>query len=454
MQNYDTIIPVDIEESSHFARLSDLAPDQHSGSKSSDNPSQSDRLSRRLRKDNIHSNNSPHIADAIREKSIHSELNYHNDKSIDIFDERYDSPIIYHEAIDYIGGYDGMRSIPAAPTIYELPIFNDILEIAQSDIKFSKSPNPKLLKYGFSDLGDTLDFMELTSNIYYKTGLNFDFDRSDSKSIKTKGIEIFGNSFDQTFAEFWEIINLFDLFNTDQHIYCDRIDILNNIVKFYNKKFKTTNKLSTTNKLTNVSLILKKFSDVDLEENLLIHLLVNNLFDLLHNQIDKGNMVIQLFDIQTKILVQIIYYLSTLYESSYLINPMINSGISNSKYLVLIKYRGKNNFFLKKIPNNLYLSSIINTPVPETIISVIQCVNSYLLPLKYCIYSKIKNYLDTKVYEGITYVEMIEKQNNNTNKWIDMFLDPDRFKKILDSSIQITSKNCNHQDQWKNLFNV
>lgn len=340
------------------------------------------------------------------------------------------------------------------PTVYELPTSNDILEIVQDDIKFSKTPNPKLLKYGFSDLGDTLDFVELTSNIYYKTGLNFDFDRKDPKSIMIKGIENFGNTFDQTFAEFWEIINLFDLFNTDQTIYCDRVDTINSIVKFYNKKFKTTNKLSTTNKLNNVSLILKKFSDVDLEENLLIHLLVNNLFDLLHNQIDKGTMVIQLFEIQTKVLVQIIYYLSTLYESSYLIKPMISSSISNSKYLVLTKYRGKNSFFLKKIPDNLYLSSIIDSPIPETLIAIIQCINSYLLPLKYFIYSKIKNYLDTKVYEGITYVEMIEKQNNNTNKWIDMFLDPNRLKKILDISIQITSKNCNHQDQWKNLFNV
>lgn len=256
------------------------------------------------------------------------------------------------------------------PHIYTLTEIKDKTDLNKKDeiIKINPifgNPDPKLIKFGVNVLIDQFDITTIISNPYYKVGLNFDFDKPYVKE------EL---NITETEAEKIEMIILFKI----------------------------------------KDITIKKYSDINIGENAIIELIWNDLKEILKEE----NVAIQLYNIETKISAELIYYLSTLYYESYLYKPIISSILSDSKYLVLINSkRIKIPLFPK---NNKYLTSL-SLIVPENIIINIQQINSKLMAEKYNKYLEIKEYLDTQIYEGATYHEFIEKQKQNIKEWIKLF---------------------------------
>ena len=74
------------------------------------------------------------------------------------------------------------------------------------------------------------------------------------------------------------------------------------------------------------------------------------------------------------------------------------------------------------------------------------------MPQKYEIYYRIKQYLETKVYEGATYQEMISHQNDNTTKWLETFTNLPDLKLILTKILETTTNKCNYQAKLNKIL--
>lgn len=341
------------------------------------------------------------------------------------------------------------------PIIYELPVLDKKFETDILSFSFDNQPSPKLMKYGFNNLSENLDIMEITSNPHYKAGLNFDFDRKDEDSIAGKSKKIFDvKHLDQTFTEFWEIMNLFGMLELDQQILTSNPTVIEHIVSSHKKMTGTKHKIHISDKgsKNKITLILQKYSDIDIDENAISQMIINDLPHFLSVQDTGSSMVIQIFGMQTGIMAELIYYLNTLYSESYIIKPMTTSEISDSKYLILLGMKKSIKLSIPKHSKNSYLISLGIEPIPNDLVTIIQCANSELIPKKFVIYSKIKNYLNSKVYEGATYQEMIQQQNANTNKWLEMFIDLGKMESLFDNLIKKTDSVCDHHTEWANLF--
>lgn len=337
------------------------------------------------------------------------------------------------------------------PIIYTLTTQNDTtnpnpLEIREpvvldvTKFVFDSSPNPKLIKYGFNNINEKLPIESLTSIPQYAAGLNFNFDQdfSKDKTIKSLGIKML----DQAFAEIWELVVMWRLLDAEKSnspfvIATNQPEIMQDIADVYAKTSKLKYKVEQLNKKAN--LVVVKNSDINIDENTVLSMLINQLPGLMKTQTKGSNMVLQIYAIQTQATVELINWLRSVYQEAYIARPSVESNLSDSKYLVLINLLDEISF--PKIQTESYVSSF-GTVIPEQVISTIQCCNADLIPLKYRMYTRIKEFLDTKVYEGSSYQELIQQQQANHQEWMDTRFDFQKMQELLDKVIQSTSKKC------------
>lgn len=339
--------------------------------------------------------------------------------------------------------------------VYKFPPIKGYSKEKLFEIAYDTTKAPKLIKYGFNQIADSLDLLSLTTDDHYRAGLNFDFERSDAKGVKNIGSKSFDKTFDMTFAEFWEIFITFDLLSTEQSIQTSHPDIITNLINAYNKLVKKT-KSSVSNSKKNNTLVIYKFSDVELDENVLVQLLLSKLSELMQYQIKGSSMILQLYSLQTEIMIEIIHFLVLSYTDVYLYRPNITSNLSNNCYIICTNLNQIIDLPKMKFTDDTNIVKLFSNSIKtdQQITTIIQCYNSETVPENIIIYNKIKKYLDSKVYEGLTYQEMIDKQNENTDKWISKYVtNIDKLSKLLTEALNKTSDKCNYVDKLNNLFN-
>lgn len=339
------------------------------------------------------------------------------------------------------------------PIIYELPKCVDGIPLDESNIKLDTFPCPKLIKYGFNNVKENMNLINVISDPYYKDGLQFDFDRTDAKSIGQEGKKKFGvKNFDQTFAEFWELFNLFGLLNQKQTILTNKLKETEELVDAYQKISKSKHKISVTDKSSKekVDTIIQKYSEKDIDENASFQFIFNDLPKLMSIQEKGSNMILQVFNVQTQVMAQLICYLNCLYDYAYLVKPAITSDLFDSKYLVLIGLRKAIKVSTPKIPNDKYVHSIMNKNIPEELDTVVRCMNSELFPSQISLYLKLKLYVDTKIYDGETNKEMLNAQNENIKKWLETFTDISKIQNLMSHASEQSKNKCNKYIEWEN----
>jgi hypothetical protein len=331
------------------------------------------------------------------------------------------------------------------PIIYKIPK-SDTLNLSDLKYTYDSNPSPKLIKYGYNVISNKIDYPSIIKNPYHKVGLNYDFDRTDDKSIRMMAQKKLGvKSFTRFFGELWEIVLLFKLLSKSSTIYVGSdIDTVKSIISTYSSIYKSTHNYQIDNNLSSKSdLVIEKYSDIDLDEDAVVQTIFKKIPDLLSVQKIGSTMVLQIFNIQTHITCQLIYLLSSLYQDSYIIKPNISSILSDSKYLVLqglLSHPKNINYPIYSI-NYSYLY-LINIIVPEEFDIIIQCLNSDIIPKKFNRFLLIESYLKTKVYEGATYDELIECQNNNTIQWLNTFGMDNNTEAVINNAIEKSSKTC------------
>jgi len=153
-------------------------------------------------------------------------------------------------------------------------------EVSVKNITLSNESSPKLIKYGFNKTTDNFDIIGLMQDNHYKIGLNFDFDRTDAESITAIGKKTFNiTGLDHNFCIFWEILNLFGMLSLDQTILTNIKNTMTNVTSIYKKMTngKTNTKIyEIIPPKERASLVVNKYSDVDIEEDAVVHLIIND----------------------------------------------------------------------------------------------------------------------------------------------------------------------------------
>lgn len=301
------------------------------------------------------------------------------------------------------------------PIIFRISPTNTQLKIIPSEIKYSDKLNSQLIKYGFNQSENNMDIAGLMENKYYRNGLNLD----------TFIMPLIN-------AQITEITKLFDLVKPKINVYIDDVKLVKSLFDNADNKSKKDYQL--------VIKIYSTSNPSEINEQSYLQILANDLKSLLDMQKEGSSMIIQMGDIKTLPMAQIVYYLSTLYTESYLIKPVTSNELSSERYLVLLNLKTKTVF--PTIKTDSYINSFINEPIPNNVNTAIQCFNSRVMALKLFSYERIKKYLDEKVYEGSLYQDMMKKREIRTTDWKDKYMSSKNLSSYLDELINDADAQC------------
>lgn len=272
------------------------------------------------------------------------------------------------------------------PIIFRIPE-SDTLSI--NDIQYSDTPSPKLIKYGFTNTENDMDFVAMTENANYQNGLLVNEENLKKEFPGMTPVSLKIN----------EIIKLFDIPVTNSYV--------GNIAISGIKDTKSKT----------YDLVIQNYSDAlvnETDENSSLLLLMKDVSNLLALQKKGSSMILQMSDTKTLPTVQLIQYLSSLYTDSYLVKPISSSEISSERYLVLLNMTKTGNF--PEIKTDRYVIRLSSSTVPDNINTTIQCFNSRMMKLKVIVYDKIKKYLEEQVYLGSMYQNMMKTREEFNKK--------------------------------------
>lgn len=304
------------------------------------------------------------------------------------------------------------------PVIFQIPKI-DPIKIVTQDISFDDQIQPKLMKYGSNYLINEISTINIISHEHFKDVLVYDLSKWD---------DFFGTEkVSQTTIEIWEILFCFGFFKKENDVVTSHPSEMKSVIKAFNGISKTN--MTVVDK--KASLAFYKLSDIELEEGIWCNMVMTQLNDMLSSIQKKATLIIQLMSCQTKATVDIIQFLVSISSESFIIKPTVVSDLLDMKYLVLI---GVSNDAIPKIPsvpNKLYLASL--TPDKSEIVQSIQSMNADLIPKKFFAYQKIKQYIENSLFGGIETMNMINKQEENKNKWMSLFTKANSMNGLLDN---------------------
>lgn len=286
-------------------------------------------------------------------------------------------------------------------------------KINEFNIITSSEPPIKLLKYGNSENNP----IEIINNNHYKNVLPYNFQNEKFISL---GKELIGQEFNEDICIYIEIFSTFKL-------------SLNKNTKIY------SNSNSNLSKFSDV-IINNKISDYDTiflqcDKSYYMTHYINLLSKLLNLQKLNSNLIIEIGPFHSNITCELINFLSSYYELSYLFKPTIISPIKDSFYLICLNL--KNTFNIPEINiQDLYIISI--SLCSQEINDLIQKLLIKYIPIKIEYYMKIKKYVDNKNFHGAQTEELLQEQLNNLRNWYKLFYLKENLDEFMKSSLEET----------------
>jgi hypothetical protein len=319
--------------------------------------------------------------------------------------------------------------------IHQLPSIDQQIKI--NPIYTPKQPI-NLISLGSNDISKKINFASVTSSDEFKNYLTINLEQKNKigdyvkKEYKIKDFNI-------TSGEFLEIYSIFGFNN------------ITNIVTSHDNIF-SSKKLSIHDFKAKESkcIVFFKYSDFELNENSAAIIILSELHKLLSKQLKGSYMILQVFNIQTQFMVELIYYLTSLYQIAYIYKPSITSNISPSKYLILMDLKEKTEPPKFKVEKDSFLHTL-GVTLDKNFTEIIQCVNVYHHTELIKNYLKLQYFLDKNAYDEILRGEMLDKQDKNADEWIKMFAsgkDNDLLLKYLKN----TENECNYMDQLLKIY--
>ena len=170
----------------------------------------------------------------------------------------------------------------------------------------------------------------------------------------------------------------------------------------------------------NVDFFIFSFKTSDyLDTNKYMFNMLLTLQIILRQQAVNGSTIIQIDTILNKILIDIIYILSSLYEKVYIIKPIVSNIMSNTRYLICSNLKKKVstlNVQLEKMTESIMekrdignLFSILKNSIPIYFINRIEDMNVYITHQQLDAYDNIINLSKSELNDSK--LEIIKRQN-------------------------------------------
>ncbi len=287
-----------------------------------------------------------------------------------------------------------------------------------------------LIKYGFNPMIDKLEISKLEEKIQ---GIDqrFDFSKKEQKEIlkKTFGLKDMNIDEYKYFCVFWEIYALFLINNKTLTSGFGELTpplSLRGLTIETNQE-QALEPLENAIKKTTKNKVSVRFSG-DPNVIFMTDIGINEIQNIISKMNNGCSLIIQIFKIQTQIIIELFYFLSTLFAEKFIIKPTVISDMSDEKYIVLLNYSGGK----IKIPKlDQYTKSLSINPSPE-FEKVIKKVNSELDPRKIIVYNKVKKFIDQGFYQGDAYNELLQKQEFLLVQWLDIVTNTEKIKDLVD----------------------
>ena len=273
----------------------------------------------------------------------------------------------------------------------------------------------------------------MTENPKYHAGTAFNTKTGVAGNFYQRLSEIAGIKVNAEIAEIWEICALFTLAGKSHKIAANNANVV--------PALHALAKLSVATQKT-PNLTVCRYTDVAIDENAGIHILMDTLPKLIKQQAPT-NMIIQLAGTLCDITAQLVTFFASHYSQAYLVKPMASPELADYIYLVLLDL--KHDIILPKIQQTptSYLMDL-GILVPEFVQNTIQCMNSELIFQKYNRYHIITKFLQSKIYEGASYEALVQQQQENAELWITQYdkVDAEKFAQRVIEKLQ---KSCMDQ---------
>lgn len=342
--------------------------------------------------------------------------------------------------------------------IYQLPTTQDTIAPEKIIASVDYAPSPRLLKYGYNHSLSKINMREIYDNPHHYVGLSVDYQSKESDNINTVAKKIFGKiNVTEELCCLWEIVVLLEIFNNVETILTNRKETMEIIAQIYsklkNKKIEVFDFNETIK--DDVQLVIYLIDDVD--ESVSISMLLNALPKLLSVQQKGAQMIFPLANCQTQLCVELLYYLTSIYNTAYLTKLMVSNTLSASRFVVLQDKKDSN----KKIPEFNYpkkdyhlITLGLSHFVTDNFVNTIQCCNSAIdFNILRALY-EIKKYISEKVFEGASYQVMLTGQREMAKKWLEIVIDgpSDKTKEYRNKIVEKCMQPCNYTEQLNKLI--
>lgn len=244
---------------------------------------------------------------------------------------------------------------------------------------------------------------------------------------------------DRTTAVLWETLSIFNLLSSTKKISTNKIELIKQVEKVQQKVFKDKTKREYAGGSADLTIFLT--SEVEVDEMVAVQVILSELPKYFDQLKVKGSMVLQIFGIKTRIMLDLVYLLTSYFQTAYLIKPESVSNIYHESYLVLTG-------LIKKTKLNFGLNTSGGYPYslklePHDIFRrIVQCMNNQLLGLEMQQFAATRDYLHQKIYEGNTNQDYIDTQTANAHQWVDLFSDPESISRVLQDQLTTSTTLC------------
>jgi hypothetical protein len=353
------------------------------------------------------------------------------------------------------------------PFLIKLPKA-DIKNIDLSDSNDIRVTN--IVPYQLCSLGyhcfikRTRDAINITKNLQTKTQFYYvvnPFENNisnyeDDINNATKTYLKIKEDYSMDFQKIWETVFIFDLASMDVITGCvltekENENVIVNVIEQFRQKTgkeNTKDNFVSTNKEID---LLKKNSC-----NLIIGHLKSETPDIVHNynyleqenyknileeiihilkyQKEKGNAIVQIYDIYTITTIKMIYMLAAFFDEVFIYKPFMSRQSETDKYLILKGFnenKNKENIikmlekFIKKLGNDKYINDLLfDFVVPKDFYNIFKFINIRLVNNQQIMINDIVVYIKENNYFGDKFHDYRNKQIDSSKWWITNFYPP------------------------------
>ena len=294
----------------------------------------------------------------------------------------------------------------------------------------------------------------------------------DDINNSTKNYLKIKTDYNHEFHKMWETLFVFDLASTDILSSCilsnnkDTKDVITDVIDYLRQK---TGKKNTKDQIVSsdkdMNLLKKNNCDLIIghskvesensmnnycyleQENYLE--ILKEIIHILKYQKEKGNAILQIYDVYTNVTIKLLYIISAFYDEVFVYKPFMSRPSDMDKYIILKGFKDNKELdnlikilelCLSHVKKDEYITDLLlDFIVPKDYYNIFKFVNIKLANIQQNMINNIIIYIRENDYFGDKFHDYKNKQIESSTWWITNFYPPSQnlFEKNKDELIKL-----------------